>query len=148
MASTELKSATTQNTDLLDQMNSTYEAHDYISDSVLTEQSRLLQLDALAKRDVYRLQGQSLSVVYAEDKSTFLTMLTRVVLFALMLVVAVLSVVAQKLISQRTGVYFAVTIMTITGVIVILLVGVAATRRNSVWSRFYWKNSGISGSAT
>lgn len=146
--STDLKNATVQNTDLLDQMNSTYDAHGYLSDAVASEQSRLAKLDDWAKRDVYRLQGQTLGVVYSQDKSKFLTMLTRVILFAAMLVVTVLSVTSQKIISQRTGVYFAVTITTITGVVVILLVGIAATRRNTAWGRYYWRNGGITVSTT
>lgn len=143
MASPVLASATTQNTDLLDQMNASYDAHGYLSTAVKREQSRLLHLDSLAKRDVYKLQGQSLGVVYSADKSKFISLLTRIVVFSSMLVVGIVSATAQKFISRKTGVILGVSVMTITGVVLILMISGAATRRNSSWSRYYWRNTGV-----
>lgn len=142
LSTASLSTAITTNTDLLDQMNSTYDANLYIGQAVQTEEQRLLSLDAHAKRDVYRLQNQTLGVVYSQGKSDFMALLTRVVLFAAMLVVATLCGTSQGMISKRTGVLIGVTIMTLAGVVVVVLISLAATRRNSVWGRFYWKNTG------
>lgn len=148
MASPALTSATSGNTDLLDQMNASYDAHNYLSHAVTSEQARLLNLDSLAKRDVYRLQGQSLGVVYSEDKSKFISLLTRVLLFASMLVVLTVSATGQNMISRRTGVIIGVAVTTIAGVIEVLLISIAATRRNSAWSRYYWNTGGATAPAS
>lgn len=137
-----------QNTDLLAQMNSTFVANDYINTAVSTEQLRLSKLDAMAKRDVYRLRGTSLGVVYSEDRCNFLSMLTRVVLFGCMFVVAVLSATAQDLISRRTGVVLGVSLMVLTGVALLMLVSNAATRRNDAWGHYYWNSRSASDPTT
>lgn len=130
--------ADSSNTDLLAQMNSTYLANDYISNAVAMEQTRVGKLDDRAKRDVYKLRGQSLGAVYTEARSNFLSLLTRVTLFACMIVVAVVSITAQEKISKRTGVVLAVLVMIITGIVFLSMVSGAAMRRNDAWGHFYW----------
>lgn len=129
-------------TDLLAQMNSTHLAHDYISSAVSSEQSRVGKLDAMAKRDIYKLRGVSLGVVYSEGKCNFLSLLTRVILFGTMLVVAIVSITAQNFVSRRTGAVLGVFIMLLTGAVLLTLVSVAATRRNDAWGHFYWDAAG------
>lgn len=128
-------------TDLLAQMNTSVLSNDYINKTVTLEQSRLGKLDAMAKRDVYKLRGQSLGEVYSEDKCRFLSLLTRVALFASILVIAVLSATSQDIISKRTGVFVAVAIMLLGGVALLLLVANASTRRNDAWGHYYWGNT-------
>lgn len=136
------------NTDLLAQMNSTHLANDYINQTVALEQSRVGKLDANAKRDVYKLRGQSLGVVYTEGRCKFLSMLTRVVLLASMIVLAVLSVTAQEIVSKRTGVVLAVVVMILTGVALLFMVSGAAQRRNDAWGHFYWGSGRKNGPGT
>lgn len=136
-----LASATTQNTDLLAQMNASYNANDYIVQAVASERVRVGTLDAHAKRDVYRLQGQSLGTVYTEDQCKFLTLVTRLVLLASILVVAVVSATSQSSITRRTGIILAVFVVLIVGVGFLVLISTAATRRNNVWGHYYWKTS-------
>lgn len=129
---------TYSNTDLLAQMNSAYVANDYINNAVSSEQSRVGRLDAMAKRDVYRLRGQSLGVVYTSERCRFLSMLTRVLLLGSIFVIGILSVTAQDLISRRTGVFLGVLVTLLTGVALLMLVSNAASRRNDAWGHYYW----------
>lgn len=127
-----------QNTDVLAQMNSTSAANDYIYAAVTSEQDRVGLLDALAKRDVYKLREQSLGTVYTEALSKFLTKVTRLVLLGAILVIAVLSATSQSRISKRTGVVLAVLVVWLVGVYILLMVANAATRRNDDWGHYYW----------
>lgn len=134
-----LSASTIQNTDLLAQMNAGYGASEYINQAVSTEQSRMSNLDAWAKRDVYRLRGQSLGTAHTEDRCRFLTLVTRVVLLASIIVVAVVSATSQNSISRRTGIILAVSVVLTTGAGLLALVAIAATRRNDAWGHYYWK---------
>lgn len=131
-----------QNTDLLAQMNASYSSNHYMASAVLAERTRVGKLDAKAKRDVYKLREQSLGVVYSEDLSKFLTTVTRVVLLAAMLVVAVLSATSQNMITKRTGVFLGVSVVVIIGAVITLMIGNAGTRRNDSWGHYYWNVSG------
>lgn len=136
-----LSSATTQNTDLLAQMNASYAANDFIASAVASEQVRVGTLDAHAKRDVYRLQSQSLGTAYTQDHCNFLSLLTRVVLLAAFLVVAIVSATAQNLISQRTGIILGVLVVGLIGLNFVIQVSIAARRRNNMWGHYYWKTN-------
>lgn len=145
---TTLASATTDNTDLLAQMNASYDANDYIVQAVDSEQERIRALNSHAKRDVYKLQGQSMGTVYTEDQCKFLTLVTRLVMLASILVVAVISATSQNRISKRTGIILAVFVVLLVGVGFLILISTAATRRNNVWGHYYWKTSAaITGAA-
>lgn len=143
-----LPSATTQNTDLLAQMNASYNANDYITQAVASEQARVGTLDAYAKRDVYRLQSQSLGTAYTLDHCNFLALLTRVVLLAAILVVAVVSATAQNIISRRSGIILGVVIVCVIGLNFLIQVSIAARRRNNVWGHYYWKTDQTKTGAT
>lgn len=135
-----------QNTDVMAQANSSYLANSYIGAVVDSEQQRVGKLDAMAKRDVYKLREQSMGVVYTAALCKFLATVTRMVLFASILIVGILSATAQDVITKRTGIFLAMAVVIITGVSLLAMISLAATRRNDAWGRYYW-NSRASGSA-
>lgn len=135
-----------QNTDIMAQANSAYVANSYIGAAVDSEQQRVGKLDAMAKRDVYKLREQSLGVVYSAALCKFLATVTRIVLFASILIVGVLSATSQKVITGRTGVFLAVAVVIVTGISLLIMVSLAATRRNDAWGRYRW-NIRASGSS-
>ncbi|MEW5315135.1 MAG: hypothetical protein WDW38_006584 [Sanguina aurantia] len=135
------------NTNLMGAINATSTSNQYLLSIVNAENKRVGRLDAEAKRDIYKLQEQSLSVVYGADLCGFLTVVVKVVLVTAMLVLAVLSMTVQKLISPRSGAILAVLVILIFGVVLFCMSTSAARRRNNGWNRYYF-DAGAAGGST
>lgn len=136
------------NTDILAQMNSSMNANTYVSKVATIENNRVTMLDAKAKRDIYRLREQSLSITFGEQFYTFLAIGVRVAIVASMLVFYVLVLTARKIITQRSGIFMGVSIMVITGGVIMAMSLSAASRRNDNWGHYYWKSQYADGSSS
>lgn len=126
---------TTQTKTLLD---SNLTAYSYIKQVVGDEQKRVGKLNDLAQRDIYRLREQSLSVIYMSDFNGFIAVILKVTLAMAMLVLAVLSATAQRMITTRSGIILGVLVILVFGAIFISMCVNAASRRKDAWGHYYW----------
>lgn len=133
------------NTDVLAQMNSSMNANQYIAQIATLENARVTNLDAKAKRDVYRLREQSLSINFGEHFYSFLAIGVRVIIVSTMLVFGVLVLTATNMITPRSGVILGVLLMVVTGIIIMAMSASAAARRNDNWGHYYWNSKGVNG---
>ena len=128
-----------KNTDLLAQLNESWNANRYISKSLTTEQRRISSLDSQARKDIYRLRQESM---YLDYMSRYYTFVTNVMIFTLYVTLLAL-LPAAMLHSGRLSMYSVATIegilLAFYLVILFVLYRRRAQRRTTDWTRYYWE---------
>lgn len=132
------------NTNLMSLMNDSATSNQYLSSVLTAENARVGKLDVNARRDIYKLREQSMSVVYSADLCGFLTGLLKVILVTSMLFLAVLSATKERVITPRSGIILGVLVMLVFGGVLLSMCTNAAMRRNNAWGHYYW-DAGVAG---
>lgn len=130
-----------RNTDLLAQMNESWNANRYIADMMQSEQKRIGNLDKQAKRDLYSLRHNYQHTSWMTHYYNFvfgILVFTLYVTFALLILAALWR-------SETMGGWWLVVLggvlLTIYAVILLILFRNTAMRRDSNWNQYYWKPS-------
>jgi hypothetical protein len=130
-----------RNTDLLVQMNESWNVNSYLANSVKGETVRMNKLDNLARRDIYMLRKR---IMYADYMTNYYRMMTSVIVMALFATL-VLLIPAAMWRANRLGMK---TLVVIDGIVLALFLLVMvytfsrfATRNNEVWKQRRWMPS-------
>jgi hypothetical protein len=137
-----------RNTDLLAQMNESWNSNRYILNAVSKEKKRLEQLDTQAKRDIYLSRQAQQSADYSTNLYTFLT---RMIMFTLLTTLALLVPVAlwrDDLLSATAMLFIDSILLCIYAVAVVVLVRHAALRRQTMWDQYYFSTKSVRSSKT
>jgi hypothetical protein len=135
-----------KNTDLLAQMNESWNANAYLNSAIVGEQDRVHRADVDARRDLYRLRQQAM---YADYMSHYYDAATRVVLLSIYVTLLLLMPVAL----WKMGRISSGQMLLLDGILLLLylvvLVAICARtagRCNGAWQQFYWgAGSAVSG---
>jgi hypothetical protein len=128
-----------KNTDLLAQMNESWNANRYILNSLNKETKRVSSLDTQAKRDIYKLRQDELHMSYATSYYEFGTISIIITTYFTLLALIPISL-------WRAGRLPVVLVMVVVGILALLFTIVmlyrfliAGGRRKGAWRKFYWK---------
>lgn len=126
-----------RNTNLLAQMNESYNANSYLLQSLATEDKRLSSLDDRARRDLYRLKQEDLNFVYMAQFYRFMSSMTMLTLYILVLMLLPVALWQMKRIPYAF-------LWIIDGVLVLIYLAIImfnriSMRRTTDWSAYYWK---------
>ena len=128
-----------KNTDLLAQMNESWNANRYILNSLDKETKRISSLDSQAKRDIYKLRQDELHLSYM---GSFYDFGSRAIIFTMFFTLLALIPVALWRADRLNGlvVIIGVGVLAVLYAIVMLFSFTnVGGRRKGAWKKYYWK---------
>lgn len=133
------------NTDLLAQLNESWNSNAYIVQSLGAETKRVGALDNVARRDVYRLRQNEMHTVYMINYYKFAT---RVLIFTLYVTLLAL-IPAAIFAAGRMAMWLLVGIESILLAIYLLVLIVvyykSSIKRTTAWDKYYWSVKDVTG---
>ena len=124
------------NTNLLAQMNESYNANRYILNTLNKEDLRLSTLDSRARRDIYRLKQEDLHAVYAAQLYRFMRNLAIATLVVLLLLLLCVALYQSDKLSFRTAVAIGSTIILVY--LIVIIANRVSIRRTTDWSSYFF----------
>ena len=127
-----------RNTDLLAQMNESWNTNRYILNSVSREKARMTQLDTQAKRDVYLVRQVQQSANYQIGHNSFLTYIVMFTLVVTLLILIQVSLWREGVMSSTAMVSVNSVLVVIYAVGLIVAFRNVGSRRQTHWDHYYF----------
>ncbi len=130
-----------KNTDLLAQMNESWNANRYIVNAVRKESGRVNRLDGQIKRDVYRLRHDKLQDTYMLKKYDFGTNIAILTTYVMLLGMIPVALWSAGSFNATVMLFFVCLLLVFYALGIAALFMRAGHRRKGAWKQFYWKSS-------
>ena len=130
-----------QHTDLLAQMNESWNASRYIAQRASNEKKRLEKLDALSRREVYMLRQRELYAVYVADRSHAVVGILIATVAAVLLALMSAALWRAGRLGATPAVWLAVGVGLLYAVALFILLSRFTRRRRDVWDKPRWELS-------
>lgn len=128
-----------RNTDMLAQLNESWNANRYLFQTLATEEGRIGRMDSQAKKDIYKSRQGRMFTTYMTNYYVFATRMTIFTLYATLLILLPTALWQAQYISF----FMMVTMVAVVLGVYLFVAGVmmyqAAKRRTTDWRRFYHK---------
>lgn len=126
-------------THMLAHLNEAHNANKYIRDALDRDTSRMLKMNASAKRDVHRAQQMYLAMNFQTEYKSFLIGVMIVTLFFTSLTSMTVAAWFESRLAELGFLLVAVIILGIYGVVLVSMFNSVSNRRRMHWKRFYWE---------
>jgi hypothetical protein len=120
-------------------LNEAHNANTYIRDALDRDMSRMLKMNANAKRDVHREQQLYLAMNFQIHYKNFLIGVMIVTLFFTSLTSMTVAAWFESRLQELGFLLLAVIILGIYAVVLVSMFNNVSNRRRMHWKRFYWK---------
>jgi heme/copper-type cytochrome/quinol oxidase subunit 4 len=125
-------------TDLLAQVNESWNSNRYIVNAVAREKQRVEQLDAQAKRDIYLSRQTQQSADYKTHLFACMVRVLIVTLIGTLLTLVPVAMWRAGALSGKALIFFVVLILAIYMVVTVIIVRNAGVRRQGQWDKYYF----------
>jgi ABC-type multidrug transport system fused ATPase/permease subunit len=136
------------NTDLLAQMNESYNSNRFINRALTSEQARVGDLASRAKRDVYKVHQQSQHNNYAVEYYGFLGRVMVLTTFATVLVLMPIAALRAHSLGTSAAVGLVTLVLAVYAVAMVIAFRNVGSRRETAWNQYYFKAGGLQAKAT
>lgn len=127
-----------ENTEMLGQMNESYNANKYIKTALDVEHERIHKLHEQARREVYKAQQRHMSTHHRAQYNFFLARVFTYTLFVTMFVSLLFAAWMQDHLSLTTFIAISVLTLLIYAVMLTLFFNANTRRRQVHWKQYYW----------
>ena len=128
-----------QNTDLLAQMNESWNANRHIARTLQKEHGRISELDKRAQVDVHRMRHHHLNNNYLRGYYSFVIKTLMTSVYATLLVMFTLALWMAGVIPTSMFILIGILILVAFFVIVIVMYRYIVYKRRTDWNHHYWK---------
>ena len=132
-----------KNTDLLAQMNESWNTNRFIKKSLDSEGKRIRLNNKTASRDIYKMRHEQFQLEFSTNFYKCMVKIMIVSIYAILtiLVVSVLNIQGVHIGNMLAGIIIAIVASVYVFVLVIMVKDLSQ-RRIMDWERYYWKNKG------
>ena len=132
-----------KNTDVLAQLNESWNAHRFIHTSMSKEHQRLMKHNKTAKVDVYKMRQEALQMEFSRF---FYECMNRIIICTI-IAMSVIMVFSALLLQNKVNMWVAGPVIGLVCLIyicgLIIIIRKLSQRRIMDWQRFYWKKGDI-----
>lgn len=129
-----------KNTDLIAQMNESWNKNRHFNLTLQTESERLSKGNKTAMVDVYKMRQEELQLEYSRHYAKAMTKIMLLTIFSIALMAIVVALYRIGKIKKMLVVILAVVIAFYYTISVLSQVGALARRRALDWERYYWQS--------
>jgi hypothetical protein len=129
-------------TDMLAQLNESYNANRYIVESTNAEHERIKRVDSLTKNDIYKMRQGVAYTTYMEQYYKFVTGLLTLTMFVTLLLLIPASMWRKNELGTAYMVVIDGIVLFLYIIILFFIVlSMARRRKTAGWDKYYWKIS-------
>ena len=127
-----------KNTDLLAQMNESYNANVYLQKSLTSEKSRVGEADTRAKRELYRLRQKAMFTDYMANYYDMASGAVIMTLYVTLLLLFPVALWKAGRISHTQLFILDGVLLALYAVVMVALFAKTGGRRKTAWKQYYW----------
>jgi hypothetical protein len=128
-------------TDMLAQLNESWNANRYIMDSVNIEHDRIKRVDTQTKNDIYKMRQGTAYNTYMEEYYKYVSGILTLTMFVTLLLLIPAAMWRNNDMTTAWVVIIDGIVMVLYVIILLFIVITMARRRKTNWNKYYWKIS-------